>query len=439
MINVFDATGYLNAGKYVVLQNNLYGEGELDDNPTLAQDAKDKDLILNPEVTSQNDDKVVKTLIYGNGNQVNFKVLNDKITPSMLNPNGQRNTGNPSRFERIYNLTFKGCNPVEKVTSTKVKLFPALQCAYYSDIQFYSKMNHSGTVYFKNTVFRNVADVALQLYRDQSSDPSKAAETAYLENIVMENAVHGIGLENGYHTLKIKGGFDILNYHDKEGYTDMLGAEFVDTEIVSGTGITYYDAIIGELHDFLEWHGAAQPQKEEYYANLAIFMSELSGDEPAHFTLSTWDDETKTYVEAKDNKVSLADGSMLQDVRGDSILLSTMILTMIHLWTYGSPNALDGATVEAAPFPDASTPLVTTLSSASKDLTKVFSKDRYIRLLCEYKNKGVKNDEHILWHIQKAYRDLSLIEGRIQDHEKALKHSLVGTTWPDGTLADNYF
>ena len=79
------------------------------------------------------------------------------------------------------------------------------------------------------------------------------------------------------------------------------------------------------------------------------------------------------------------------------------------------------------------------MEEVSRDMSKLFTKDRNIRLLCEYKTQGVKNDEHIFWHIQNVYRDTSLIEGRIDDHIEALKHSLVGTTWPDGTLADNYF
>ena len=72
----------------------------------------------------------------------------------------------------------------------------------------------------------------------------------------------------------------------------------------------------------------------------------------------------------------------------------------------------------------------------------MFTEERNNRLLCQYVNvvdgNLVKNEEHILWHMQQAYRDKSLLTGRNNDHMAALKESITGKDikWPDGTTPE---
>lgn len=445
LVNVFNATGYL-ANNKVVLHNNLYGEGELGESGEALEKAKENDLILNPDVTSYNDSRMTKAIIYGNGYQVNLKVLNDKITEDMFY-NG-RNTSHHTDFDRLYNVTIKGCNPIEKFSVKDVKIYLSIERAYYCDLQYYSRMNRSGTVYLKNTVLRNIAEVALLLWRNKNADPT--GSTAYLENIVVVNSVTGIGCENGYHTIKIKGLFDVLNYQNKQGFANLFGGGLVD-DTISSSGewatTTYYDLILGELQNFVEWHGEKPLNKEAYYANLAFYLTEMNEASEAHFTLSVWNDAQKKYVDAKDNKAKMSDGSVLQQVDPTGYLLQGWLSGFgVHVWTYGSLNSTDGASVTTEDVRmdlsdyggAADTLFLSKISDASRDMKQLFSNERYIRLLCEYKNKDEKNDDHILWHMQKVYRDISLIAGREPDHIKHLKSTLKDVTWPDGTNANDY-
>ena len=61
----------------------------------------------------------------------------------------------------------------------------------------------------------------------------------------------------------------------------------------------------------------------------------------------------------------------------------------------------------------------------SQDEENIFSEDRYIRLQCEYTEKGVKNEQHILWHKQQVYRNVTL-QGVTDDHIMNLRTSIHG-------------
>lgn len=432
LVNIVDATGYLDAGKNVVLHNNLYGDGELDGD--LAEKAKENGLILNPTVKSQNDAKMTKTIIYGNGNQVNLKVLNDAITESMIQKN-KKNTSYSTPFGSLYNVTIKGCNPIEKIDTFNVKIYLSIERAYYCDLQYYSRMSKGGTIYLKNTVCRNVAEVALLLWRAQSN-PNSAGSTAYVENLVIVNSITGIGFENGAHTIKIKGTFDLLNYQNKQGFANLFGDGgdgIINVELISGTGITGYDAILGEARDVIEWHGNENKNKEDFCANVAFYMTNKSTKSDA---VSVWNEKQNAYVVSEDS-VLMSNGTVLQEVKPTGMILQqTMESFGLHLWTYGSFNSIDGGEVIVD---ETFQPVIYTIKGTSRDMSKLFTDQRYIRLLCEYKNNGEKNDDHILWHMQQVYRDISLIKEREADHIKHLKSTLIGQniTWPDDTKPED--
>lgn len=433
LVNVFDATGYLSAGKKVVLHNNLYGPGELADDSDLNSKAEADGLILKPSVTSQNDEKMTKDTVYGNGYQINLEVLNKAITAL---DGGNKNNSMATYFYNLYNVMLKGCNPTENINTQEVKIYLVVNYAYYCDLQYYSKLNGGAKVCLKNTVLRNVSEKALQMWR---SNDSASAEKIYLENIVLVNAIEGITSENGDHKVYIKGFFDVLNYCNKQGLVSGLtgGLSFnVDDEI--GSGISIYDAICGELRDFLEWHGEEPQDNESYYANLAFSTSNMSHYGATNLAVSVWDDAKNTYVDAQDNKATMSDGTVLQEVEPKGQIISgTLEWVGVHVWTSASSNSTDGYNVNVELMGNEDPPALYHIKDTTRDMSKLFTDDRYIRLLCEYKTPDVKNDDHIMWHMQQVYRDVSLID-REQDHIEHLKSTLKGVIWPDGTQADEY-
>lgn len=91
----------------------------------------------------------------------------------------------------------------------------------------------------------------------------------------------------------------------------------------------------------------------------------------------------------------------------------------------------------AARLDNATAELSGSLFTGKADLNSLFSDNRYIRLQCEYKEQDVKNFEHIQWHKNQVYRDISLKDGAGEGHIENLKKSLKGTHWADGSYVDD--
>ena len=414
LVNVFDADGYCNAShRKVVLHNNLYGDGEITGDT--AKTIPDN-LILKPtDVTSHNDTKITKEVLYGNGYQVNLKVLNDKITDDKLN-NKLENTGNGTDFGTIYNVKLKGHNDTTEIRPTTTKLLYKIKGIYYSDIQYYSKMNPSGgKIYIKNSILRCVASAALQLYGNN--------QNSYLENVVMSECLKGISLESGTNqTVNVKGFLDVLNYYYPEkmaegvGLLNGAGASMAKSFLTTDTLLQY-----GGADAYMEWFGNKNSDYEGYkqaqsrFVNMVLFAFPSVGkNKPTKY----WNGNEYTTAPEEDVK------------KFEYIELLGMFSVMV----YKETADLDGGQKsENSKYYD------------TRNMQNLFSNQRDIRVLCQYKTikdgKLEKNTDHILWHMQKVYRDLDLypvIGNREPDHIKALKKSLINVKWPDGTCANEY-
>ncbi len=415
LVNVFNATGYYNNSK-IVLHNNLYGPGELDavGEETAEQKAKresavQNDLFINSATVGQ----LNKTLVYGNGNQINLQALNTALCTSL---GDSENTGNSSlTFNTLYNVTLKGTNPADSVSCKTHKILLKIGGAYYCNLQYYSKMNPiSGAdedkIFFKNTVLRYVANCALQLFTDGKSTSRR--RDAYFENVVIAECLRAISLENGKNNhLYFKGFFDVLNYNNsadlQSSFKAINGGNIYASFIVE-EGIM---SVKNAAKDYVEWFGknaTKATQEYRYYVNMII--TETGG--PA--TFYRWEND-----------------QYLQDENKNNLSKSTLSFFGLgfDFYSYNVSNTTDGG---ASSF-------------TNRTMSELFTDSRYIRLLCEYKTINgtilVKNVDHIQWHMQRVYRDPSLA-GETTDHIEHLKESLKNSDgsyspWPDGSSASD--
>lgn len=422
VVNVFDSQGYLN-NKKIVLHNNLYGAGEVPKvtTPGVEYNA-DQFLDETYNFTSSNwgsSDKVKyeKDLIYGNGCQVNLKAVNDGIntdstgtTDGMLN-NGKENTAYAINFGRFYNLTMKGTTAANEITCITNRIYFGISGIYYSTVQSYSKIGTGVYTFVKNSVLRYAANCALQIWGATQTSP----KNVYLENAVIAECLRAISVEssNPYVKTYLKGSFDVLNYYNSKGMQNAY------SNINTGV-LDYYTMFIEDnltqsaAKSVLEWFGkdgSQGTQEYRYYANMGIVIDPFST-----CTLNYWDETKQTYsTYIANNPLQLTSKTV-----GTDSLMSPKI--MIYNPAYYGKDGGDMSTL------------------TDRNMSELFNPQRKIRLLCEYKTINgtelVKNTSHIMWHMQEAYRNTDLIDGR-KDHITDLKESLEGVTWPDGSGVRN--
>lgn len=392
LVNVFDATGYYENSK-IVLHENLYGVGELGDSGDKFDKATEKGLFLT-EINN-----LGKTLLYGNGYQVNLQAK----TASMA----KYSESDGITIERAYNTFIKCANPNDEISDKYQKMTFKMSYAYYCDLSYYYKFNPSGDIFYtKNTVFSCIPKAAVQLYYNN--------KVLYAENIVMAECGTSIQADNtGEQDIKIyyKGSVDVLNYFN---YSALDKLNWM-------IGLMYNSVAINNK-DYLEWHGKdisnisiqSGTDRDRLYVNILAFVAS--------------DSSGKTYIWNGNGYTTLAEGGALSN---GAKIANRVLAFQYYALTYEMMNdeknaRLDNATVTAngARF------------SGTADMNSLFSDDRYIRLQCEFKDMGVKNTDHIEWHKQTVYRDVSLISGREPNHVEALKQSLKGTTWSDGSGVD---
>lgn len=510
LVNVFNATGYYNNQK-VVLHENLFGNGELDDNEEKKAEAEQNDQIMNKVFVQANGSspkEYAKDTVYGNGYQVNLNSLNEMIvgtgssaTGGMMNHGGQENTGNATHFTSLYNMTMKGRNDATQVNSAQFAILFNIKNVYYTDLQNYSKMNpKGGSMTIKNSVLRNVAVQAVQLWNEASNPAAtRGYWSVYFENVAIVNATKGISIEGSsdkatskYHTIYLKGFFDVLNYYSFSTLKNMASAVADDGTIVSilsaslrfgNTPISNYVEWFGKNQDveadLTTWNQAAYggdgvkfKGQDKAFVNPVIVDTSLDGQTklaPAYYVndpvgglggkIMSWNGTA--YVDALNNtngvKVTHPLSGMDHNEAGNGNGLITA-------YTYASTNESDGGHVDEA----------STVSKYDKynsqsdkvfrvylrrNLEQLFSEERDIRLLCQYldvdsEGNPIRNDAHILWHTQKVYRDMTLVNkgydpehpdsGREENHIEALKQSLIDAKanslwdgeWPDGTTLE---
>lgn len=391
VFNVFDAEGYYNKEK-VVLQDNLYGPNELDGNPKLAE-AENKKLILDSA------DKLGKSLIYGNGYQVNLQAK----TASMAT----YSESDGITISRAYNTVIKCANPTEEISDKYQKMTFKMAYAYYCDLSYYYKFNPDGNVFYaKNTVFSCIPKAAVQLYYDGLS--------MYAENVVMTECGTAIQADNAeQQNIKIyyKGSIDILNYFNQPALSKL-------NSLIG----SFFDMVVPGIKEYFEWHGKEMSaiaqlggnNVDKIYVNvLAFSVSDLSN---------------KTYIWTDDGYKAIEDGG--GTLSSGAKIACKNLMFRYYAMTYETMNndgsaRLDNATVEMSGIK----------FTGTADMDSLFTTERYIRLQCEFKEPDVKNYDHILWHKQNVYRDLSLIDGR-KSHIDNLKDSLKNTQWDDGSGVD---
>ncbi len=454
LYNIFDAAGYL-SHKKIVLHNNLYGAGEVEKVETPGKDYNaDQFFSQDYHFTSGNwaSEKVQfeKDLIYGNGYQVNLQAVNDGMdtstwppdpkysqtpdtNPGMLN-SGLENTAYGFNFGRLYNVTVKGTNANTKITPATNRMLFRLGGAYYSTLQNYSKLNPSGTnLYLKNTVMRYVANCAVQVW--------KGTNSLYFENVVIDECLRAVSLEEGSKVqFYFKGFTDVLNYCSamgmQQGFRLINGggtyAMYFDEEGYPGMmpGLTSCEA-----KEYIEWFGSNAKKGTKnyrYYANMVVTGGFATAAQRSTKQSKYWNDASSGYVDTQPSEqvgINFVDAFVgtIDEIPGrDPMMMGT------DFSTYATKAEVDGGSK----------------TFDSRDTNLLFTNARYIRLLCEYvdiEDDGtlIKNTEHIQWHMNKVYRERSII-GDETDHIKALKHSIQTAidsgwdgVWPDGTTAQD--
>ena len=530
LTNVFNATGYYQYSK-VVLHHDLYGNGELSADSQIERDAKANDQVMDKVFTHADwtsPAAYAKTTVYGNGYQINLNSLNDMIIGDdgyLTNNGGTENTGSHTEFLNIYNVNLKGRNDTDKVISTQMGVYFNIHNAYYSTVQNYGKL-FNGSLHAKNTVFRNVAMAAIELWDNR--DGAKASCVDYLENVTIVNAKRAIILENhGGHTLNIKGYFDALNYNSFNGIKDLATAAIDDAmvlQLLAGSAAFNQQSI----DKYLEWFGCnysvslssgnmdgannffvnpmiidvSQDEgktkqvtgaRSKYGMTASQFYIDEAGDvvrggkdENGNYPtapnpgvtwvwtesrtnvggvggiINVWDESSHTYLNIKDNPEKSNFATPLSGMDHiDPRFLTEDILkkyeskfgsastwgnSLISGYTFNTRNTIDGGQCTVTPDnADGTYDFYHFNATATRNLGKLFTSEREVRLLCEYvdiddNGNPILNTDHILWHMQKAYRDTDLIVGRL-DHIADLKESLQNAqargdwdgNWPDGT------
>lgn len=446
IVNVFNAAGYLVEGnRKIVLHNNLYGDGELSGDKLTEAEAAG--LILNPTgISGQDDKKMTKDFIYGNGYQVNIKVLNDAVNLG----NNAENTGTATHFGMLYNVVLKGTNPHTEITPKNDKLFFVLSGVYYSDIQYYTKINLpiGGTI--KNSVLRYVAGAAVQLYNEEGASSAQA----YIENVVITECLKGMTFENSKlnnseQAYYFKGFFDVLNYYNINGFKNAI--KNVNNGSLVSSQID--DSLLPD--DYGEWFGKSTDydnytKANDKYVNIALYSSRAENNvsskpinywNGSDYTTDPTNSDVKALKVGLSKVVNVKDipliGGWLGDLTGDVAFTG---------WTYDWKIDVDGGAevtkekTEHWLFGNRTVKY----TAYEHDMSQLFTDRRDIRLLCQYKTTDVKNNNHIQWHMEKTYRDPSLIKGREMDHVQALIDSLneddpnwKNKKWPDGSTPND--
>ncbi len=495
LVNVFNATGYYNNQK-VVLHENLFGNGELDDNEDKKAEAEQNDQIMNKVFVQANGSspkEYAKDTVYGNGYQVNLNSLNKMIvgtgssaTGGMMNHGGQENTGNATHFTSLYNMTMKGRNDATQVNSAQFAILFNIKNVYYTDLQNYSKMNpKGGSMTIKNSVLRNVAVQAVQLWNEASNPAAtRGYWSVYFENVAIVNATKGISIEGSsdkatskYHTVYIKGFLDALNYNNIEGLMDQIGKNLggADAMIEQITKVLGGSQYCGQtkIGNYVEWFGSKErtvtmnSSTKVYdgykgiYVNPVIVDTGVDGETKRADAapigglagaIKGWDGSA--YVNALENDT---DAKLARPLYGSDLVSQMFGNGLITAYTYNAQNSTDGGFVDAPSAGNYHSRIKLVLSRP--ELGKLFSNERDIRLLCQYldvdgEGDPIRNDAHILWHTQKVYRDMTLVNkgydpehpdsGREENHIEALKQSLIDAKanslwdgeWPDGTTLE---
>lgn len=359
-VNVFDAAGYT-ANSTVVLQENLYSTDDSASATTSAQ-------VL--ATTTAGD--LTKTLIYGNGYQVDMGDFNKaNADPSNANAHTQ------IAINRVYNTVLKGApaktdEGIDGDTRNAYCIEVKGTHYYYCDLQALHRIyvDDGVTTYIQNCVFRYMADCSVSLVYSSGSN-SKGGGTAYIKNVV--------GIDSGdstfewtYGTYHFSGFVDVFNYKNANEIADILNLGILSF-LVTGT-IRNMFKTGGDFEDYGSFAGF-DSKKSEPYANIAGFS---------------------TTAPSEANGVWLGSGNNGQG-------------------TWSNPTrgiVSDGETTLHVLYKNI-------LAYPVSFLTTRAAENDYNTFKCHYAEEGeslVFNALHLAWHAARVYRNTELVGWHMEDH-----------------------
>lgn len=341
-VNVFDAAGYT-ANGMVVLQESLYAIGE---NAAIPE--------TDARILKATGDEVKKTLIYGNGHQINFKARNDTVAA------GKDLTVS---LDRCYNVVLKGTtvdNASGTINKGDFKTDMSGSYFYYCQIMAcYKGIWPSNPCYIKNSTFQYMKDMAVQI-----SDGDK---NVFIENIVIVDAHSGLEAQNEAYYLK--GFFDVFNFKSESELKDLasIGASMVISHVKKEYKDCYWDI-----------PKTPSDSSTEMYVNVGSFMGGVSGGNTRkmYFYNGTGDAaDTDNYTDGETGNPAAANG--LHRMKYDGFLT----LGAMSMWTYKK--------------------------------TYGFIDFECQKIANESGTAWIENGAHLALHLNRVHRDLDLLEGNV--------------------------
>lgn len=392
--NVFDAAGYY-ANDDIVLHADLYGPYEI---PS-----------ANPANVLTETKNISKSSIFGNGYRVNLMARNRQLIDAAVQQGdyeiSRLGYHNGAAFFDICNLTLMGANPSPEIKPLNQATVFRIHNACYCDIQYIAKVNtydadnvtdtyRTGSAcYYKNTVIRYASRSCYQL--------SFKGDKAFFENVVFIESNAAITFENERNMTCYFNGFcDVLAYQTPAKLCASLGY---------GEGLGWY--ILQTADKYAEWFGKTNIGLDA--SNMTEAMNTRFVN-PALFNIIGFDTTNKALFRKDDGYGE-----------GGYFAANFYVEELFPTWTYNRTVTFDGGQKDGRYY-------------TTRDMSKLFDNPEEVRLLCQYKGLDengdpIANTDHILWHMQKVYRDPSRIRGRITDHIDALKESLIVSKDADGS------
>lgn len=345
-VNVFDAAGYTANSvhnKAVVLQESLYAVGENAGIPET--DAR---------ILKATGDEVTKTLIYGNGHQINFKARNDTVAAGKDLTVG---------LGRCYNVVLKGTtvdNASGTINKDDFKTDMNGSYFYYCQIMAcYKGIWPNNPCYIKNSTFQYMKDMAVQISNEEKE--------VYIENIVAVDVNSGLEFQKeGY---RIKGFVDVFNYKDETELEAMIKAGL---GLLGGLSGIVMDEIRSTLRDETTYDDYWQDINGSIVLNIVGFNGKNNTDSMYFYKGGDLDPLNKNSYDKQSNEFA-ADGLT-------GIKLEPWI-GKCSMWTY-----------------------VTSYEFIQFECHKIWD---------ESKGAYVENSAHLALHLNRVHRDLDLLEGNV--------------------------
>ena len=453
LVNVETAADYLaRPNGRVVLQHSLYGRGERkyangeafpDDDYTLER-------IIGIELCEEKDNNkynykfawwernpLEKELIYGNGFQINFETYNRQVINAYKgNPEttwfpdnlqkGKEVTSNGENnlwFGSFINVTIKGANIDEQgrndtevyaINLATSEWYWYTSYCYYSNIMAFRKgldIWGGHTAYVKNVTMRYMPEMGIKVGNDS---------TSYIENITIAECAMAVRSRGDNGKVYFKGYQDIFCYSVPD---EILKALVEENLVKTIKTFKLMDDVLNSVYNYSEWFGSngGAATSAYRYINVAILCD---NDGASTRKMYFWDESKSEYKE----RVNVCNPG---EIRQGAKKKNTFILKFeMAIWSYDVENSVDGGTATK-----------NATERTEEGWNKLFTDERYIRLLCEYKTKDsksglVSNGEHLQWHFNRAYRDSSLVGANgwhFDGHTTNLQKSLIGVTWKDAS------